>query len=144
MNMSAMSDADLARHAIKCRNEVLIAKTALAEVEAVIADRQAALAADVLTKADKQFGGSLTFSHNGVRYKAEVKKTIKWDSDKLREIASTLPWEQVQRLFDIEFSVTENTYKGIAAADPAMKARIDDARTVRLSPLDVKLIDLQP
>lgn len=75
--------------------------------------------------------GQMTFEEDGVKLTAEVKATVKWDSQKLEDIAKTMPWQDAQRLFKIEFSVPEKNYA--AVRDEKLLDKLIDARTVKYS-----------
>lgn len=74
-----------------------------------------------------------------------TKNEVDWDSEKLLVIASGMTWERVRKLFKIELSMSAAIYKGVAAIDEDLKAKLDDARTLKpvhgsvtLSKKDVK------
>lgn len=85
-----------------------------------------------LLQADKTHGTTSLQMQDGMVAKVEVKQTVKWDSAALQELAQTLPWERVNAMFSIKFSMSETIYKGIAAFSPEMRAKIDAARTTTL------------
>lgn len=66
---------------------------------------------------------------DGLVAEVDMPRTVKWDSEKLQAVAQTLPWERVAAMFKIAFSMPEAIYKGVSALDPALRAKIDDART---------------
>ena len=47
-------------------------------------------------------------------------------------IAKELPWDRVEAMFKIEFSMLESIYKGVAAFSPDMRQKIDEARTTKI------------
>jgi hypothetical protein len=119
-------------HAILAKQNKVIA-TAEAVVDGVTAElrnRYATRLADALTEQGKVHGQH-SFDADGFKLTGEVKATVKWNSDALRGIAQTLPHDQVNRLFKIEFSIPEKNYATIT--DDKLLARIVEARTVKYS-----------
>jgi hypothetical protein len=58
-----------------------------------------------------------------------IGKTVKYDNPALYTIAASIPWEQAQQVFKIEFDVAEKTLKSLEDED--LKKRIAAARTVK-------------
>jgi uncharacterized coiled-coil protein SlyX len=83
-----------------------------------------------LAEQDKKHGQH-TFDVDGVKLTAEVRATVKWDSTKLEAVARTMPWQDVQRVFKVEFSVPEKTFQAIT--DTKLLDQLIDARTVKYS-----------
>jgi hypothetical protein len=83
-----------------------------------------------LAKQEKQHGQT-TFEVEGVKMTAEITARREWDSDKLKAIARTMPFDQVERTFTIKFSVPEKVYNGIR--DEKLLDALIDARTVKYS-----------
>jgi hypothetical protein len=133
----SMTDLQLAQLTERARADLAVAKTVLSGLEGEISRRQETLAADLLRVAGKETG-SVSFTANGMKYKAEAAKKVEWDSGKLKEIAGTLPWSHVERLFDIKFSVPERTYG--ALHDPELVARLNTARTTKIGDLKVSFV----
>jgi hypothetical protein len=75
--------------------------------------------------------GEMTREFDGVRMTFAIKPKVKWDSKKLQAVAATMPWEKIEKVFKIEFSVPERTYKSIT--EDALMAAIVPARTVEYS-----------
>lgn len=94
--------------------------------------------AAALFQAQGKTSGDVTFVVDGVKLKASVSKTVKWDSDKLKAIASAMPWEAAHRIFDIDFKVPEATFKAIP--DPELVAKLEEARTVKYGEMTIKPI----
>ena len=72
--------------------------------------------------------GSITVDIDGVKLNYELKPKITWDSKRLQAVASEMPWDKVEKIFSIKFSVKETTYK--ALTDDALIASLNEARTV--------------
>lgn len=92
-----------------------------------------------LKAAGKEHGSVTVELPNGVKVKGERKQKVEWDQAKLRQIASTLTWEQIQHYFKITFSVPEKVY---GALDPTMRLQkaFEDARTTKLDDLKVVFV----
>lgn len=89
----------------------------------------------------QKVSGTLSMSlQDGIIAKVDIDKDVKWDSDKLLAVAQTLPWDCVRSLFKLAVSVPENTYKVLKDVDPALAAKVDEARTVKYSDPKIKLV----
>lgn len=105
---------------------------------AVLKAEQESIQASLLARYGHQFAqaladngkqaGEITREVDGVKLTYAVKAKVKWDNDQLAHIASSLPWEMTQKIFKIEFSVPERTFK--AMTDEKLVNRLTDARTV--------------
>lgn len=115
-----------------------IAAADIATIQGEITRRLSDDAKALFAKADKA-SGDVTFETDDGKFKASIGKSVKWDSGQLQAIARQLPWEQVELLFDITFAVPEARYK--ALVDPALKAKLDDARTVKYGELSIKPVE---
>ena len=111
----------------------------LADIQAEIDRRFHNVAALALNAAGKDYGTTTKEVEGGYKIKAEIKQTVKWDSDALQTIASDMTWETIQHWFKIAFSVPEAKFKAIEPG-PFQKA-MERARTTKLSPIKVTLID---
>ena len=127
--------ADLREAAITQQAIIESAKEKMDGIQAELRRRYEPVLRDALAQQDKQYGQH-TFESDGVKLTAEVKATVKWDSDKLEKIAANLPWETVSRVFKIEFSVPEKNFKTIN--DSSLVDKLVEARTVKYS--DAKVI----
>jgi len=98
--------------------------------------------------ADKTYG-DITTTISGFKVKAEITKTVNWDSGKLIEAARGLPWGEVNNLFDVKFGMAEKKYSELAvraSSDPSSKAMmeaINSARTLKFSAPKIKSIEPQ-
>ncbi len=111
----------------------------LADIQAEIDRRFHNVAALALDAAGKDYGTTTKEVEGGYKIKAEIKQTVKWDSDALQTIASDMTWEKIQHWFKIAFSVPEAKFKAIEPG-PFKKA-LEKARTTKLAPMKVTLID---
>jgi len=107
---------------------------AIAKLEAAKATIQNALnerTKDQLAAALAEAGktqGSITVDIDGVKLNYELKPKITWDSKRLQAVAAEMPWDKVEKIFSIKFSVKETTYK--ALTDDTLIASLNEARTV--------------
>lgn len=100
-----------------------------------------AINAEILTRYQGRFmseleaagknDGEMTREFDGVRMTFAIKPKVKWDSKKLQAVAATMPWEKIEKVFKIEFSVPERTFKSIT--EDALMEAIKPARTVEYS-----------
>lgn len=67
---------------------------------------------------------------DGYKVTQVVAKSVKWDSDELQELASSLTWDEVQSLFQIEFSMSEAQYDAMKLGRPDLSSKVDAARTL--------------
>ena len=105
------------------------AKARAAIIAAEIHSRLELSAKQAFEQAGKTHGKMTLPLQDGLVAEVDLPRTVKWDSEKLQAVASTLPWERVAAMFKIAFSMPEAIYKGVSALDPALRAKIDDART---------------
>lgn len=92
-----------------------------------------------LDQAGKTHGSITLPMQDGFALKTDTKQTVKWDSVKLQEVAQALPWDRVNALFKIAFSMSETIYKGVAALSPDLRAKIDAARTTTIGEPSITL-----
>lgn len=103
----------------------------------------------VLLAAGKEHGQT-TLETDGVKITVKADKKVKWDSAKLMEIATKLPWEQVRNLFKITFEMPETKYGFLAenvkaGMQPAeLLQDIDEARTVEIGEAKISAVELLP
>lgn len=125
------------------RNQNAIIANAKAQIATLQTEIDARLGDSVkraYEQADKQHGTLTLELQDGLKAKADVSKTVKWDSGVLMDIASNLSWDRVSALFKVEFSMSETVYKGIAAADPDLKKKVDKARLVKFGEPKITLV----
>lgn len=107
---------------------VAAARSDLAHIDAQIDALVAPKALTVYDLTGKQFGKVRVEVGDGLVAEADISKKVEWDSDKLMEIAKSLPWETVQETFKIKFEVPERTYN---ALPDELKTMVDMARAVK-------------
>jgi len=103
------------------------AKRSQEEISQLLLLRHSKRFQDELATAGKQ-DGELTREVDGEKLTFAVKAKVKWDSKTLQDIASNLPQETVFKIFKIDFSVPERTFK--ALTDDGLIAQLTTARTV--------------
>lgn len=93
-------------------------------------------------------GGSTTVEDSGGKFTFEAAKSVKWDSDKLQNIAAGLKWNMVISLFKIKFEMTETQYKNLVSnvqagvIDQSILDAVNDARTVNIGEAKIKSAEL--
>lgn len=92
-------------------------------------------------KNQDKLDGDLTLLTDAGKIKASISKTVKWDSAKLKTIASTMSWEEANGLFKIDFSVPEANYKAAQSLKPELAQQLQDARTVKRGDLKLTIIE---
>lgn len=116
------------------------AKVEVTNVVTEVARRFAGSISQALTQADKTHGTVSLQLQDGYSVKGDIKQKVDWDSDILMALAQTMPWDRVEKIFKIKFSMSETIYKGLAAASPETVAAVDKARTVTLATPIAKLV----
>jgi hypothetical protein len=81
--------------------------------------------------------GSVSKEFDGVKLTYDIKQTVTWDQDKLRNLMESLPTDIGSNLIKTEFSVSEAVFKN--QIDPALIDALLDARTTKLSSPTVKV-----
>jgi len=119
-------------------------EAAKATIESELKAMNMALKAEVMGKFSEAFkladktAGEITLAIDAVKLKGKIPKKVKWDSSKLQVIASSMPWDKAQKVFDISFSVPEKIYS--ALTDNELQAQLDTARTVEYGDLKIELV----
>lgn len=86
----------------------------------------------------KKMSGQVTIKADDIKIEAEIKKDVKWDSNKLLAVTAQMPFDKVSRMFKVELSMTESMYSALEAADEELFKRVTEARTVKFSPVTIK------
>lgn len=121
------SVSELADNIRKLDEAIAKLEQAKASISLALATRTKDALAAALADAGKT-QGSITAEIDGVKLNYEVKPKITWDSKRLQAVAAEMPWDKVEKIFSIKFSVKETTYK--ALTDDALIASLNEARTV--------------
>lgn len=108
----------------------------LSALQNELCERVSSEARQLFAAAGKQAGDVTFTTADGVKLKASISKTVKWDNAQLQAIASSMDWAMAQRVFDISFKVPESTFKAIP--DPKLVAKLEAARTVKYGDLTIK------
>ncbi len=111
-------------------NSIALLKAEQEKIQAALLAQYGHQLAQALADNGKQYG-DITREVDGVKLTYSIKAKVKWDNDQLANIASSLPWDMTQKIFKIEFSVPERTFK--AMTDQKLVDRLTDARTVEYS-----------
>jgi hypothetical protein len=122
--------AELHAFASEISEAIAFQKATLDSINGELLARYGDIFTNELAAAGKQ-EGEVSREIDGVKMTFAIKPKVKWDGKKLEAIASTLPWATVTKVFKIEFSVPEKTYK--AMTDDGLLSKLSDARTVEYS-----------
>jgi hypothetical protein len=133
-----VSDAELYETIEQGRQLLAEGKQHMADLEAEVSRRQENTAADIFRTAKKDHGSVSFVDNDGNKFKVEVKREVKWDSDKLQAIASGMSWGEVERTFDIKFNVPERIYNTMN--DIELRTKLDTARTTKTSDMRVVFV----
>jgi hypothetical protein len=121
----------LTARANNIRNEIADIDAALAHIAwPAMQDR-------LLTKNSEY--GDYKLNVDGVDIQGTIRKTVKWDSEKLKEIVSKSP--QVMSVIKAELSIPEENFRKLEATNNPMLGEITLARQVKFSPFSIKVID---
>lgn len=121
----------LKEYAEKVANLKAKADKAKTELDEAKADLSKALCDAARRELGNKLYGSASFTVPGVgKFKAEIKRTVKWDQDKLKEIASGLDAEQFATFFSYEVKPHEDAYERMPDT-VALKEALTAARTTR-------------
>jgi len=83
--------------------------------------------------------GDYKLNVDGVEIQGAIRKTVKWDSEKLKEIAIKSP--QVMSVIKAELSIPEENFRKLESTNNSMLGEIILARQVKFSPFSIKVID---
>ena len=130
-DLSGLGYAALKQVLDEAKEELELQKRWLGLVQDEIDTRLAPSGAAAMQAAGKRFGTINLPIQGGLVAKCEISKKVEWDSEKLIEIAQTMPWERVIAVFNIKFSVSEKIWDGISSLGGPLAERIKSARTVK-------------
>lgn len=136
-NIKSLTIPELREYIANLISRQAALKQAAEEAQDELASRVSNEAAALFAKAGKT-SGDITFEADGVKLKASVSKSVKWDNAKLQAVAASMDWDTAQRIFKISFDVPEATFKAIP--DPELVAKLTEARTVKYGELTIKPI----
>ena len=119
--------ADLRKMVAEINEVSALHKATIEAIYAELLERYGKTFKKELAEAGKQ-DGEMTREIDGQRLTFAIKSKVKWDSGKLQDVASSLDPNLVYKVFKIEFSVPERTFK--ALTDDGLIKKLTDARTV--------------
>lgn len=128
--IKSKTTAELQAFATEISEAIAFQKATLDSINAELLGRYGERFTAELALAGKQ-EGEVSREIDGVKMTFAIKPKVKWDGKKLEAIASTLPWNVVTKVFKIEFTVPEKTFK--AMTDDGLLSKLNDARTVEYS-----------
>jgi predicted TIM-barrel fold metal-dependent hydrolase len=83
--------------------------------------------------------GDYKLNVDGVEIQGTIRKTVKWDNDKLKAVAAKLP--DAHTVIKAELSIPEENFKKLEATNHPMLSEIILARQVKLSPFSIKVVE---
>jgi predicted TIM-barrel fold metal-dependent hydrolase len=83
--------------------------------------------------------GDYKLNVDGVEIQGTIRKTVKWDNDKLKAVAAKLP--DAHTVIKAELSIPEENFKKLEATNHPMLGEIILARQVKLSPFSIKVVE---
>lgn len=83
--------------------------------------------------------GDYKLNVDGVDIQGTIRKTVKWDSEKLKEIVAKLP--QAMSVIKAELSIPEENFRKLEANKDPILGEVILARQVKFSPFSIKVID---
>jgi hypothetical protein len=91
-------------------------------------------AAEMVFQCDGKVDGTVRFAIGNQIYKAEIGKTVVYDSDELQKIAGSLPFEQSASLFQVKFSISAKSFDD---TEGELREALIKARTVKYSDMKI-------
>lgn len=83
--------------------------------------------------AGKQHGTVTLDLGENLTGKADIRRTVSWDTAALMRVAQSLPWERASKLFKIEFTMPEANFKALENIDPPLAEIVAKARVTKYS-----------
>ena len=121
----------LKEYAEKVANLKVKADRAKSELDEAKADLSAALCDAARRELGNKLYGSASFTIPGIgKFKAGIKRTVRWDQEKLRVIALGLDADSFPLFFSLELKPDETVYERLPDNDP-IKIALTAARTTR-------------
>lgn len=84
--------------------------------------------------------GSFKLNIDGASLQGEIRKTVKWSSDALKEVASKIPAEDAAVIFDVALSIREEQLKVLEECHHPALGEILMARSVTYSKFSARPI----
>lgn len=108
-----------------------LAKIAMDE----ISKRYADILVEKLGQEQKLSGTVRIDTPDGIQISGEKRKTVKWDTDALMDLARTMTQEEREHYFDITLGMKENIFKALPPGQ--LKDNLVKARTTNYSDISV-------
>ena len=83
--------------------------------------------------------GDHVFDIDGVKVKGTIRRTVKWDSERLQAVAATLPADQ-RGIFKVDVAVPEKIWDTLSISNPSLAEQLAPAREVKYSSFTTKLV----
>lgn len=115
-------------------------KSELSDVDSAIAHIAAPSMDDKLQTMKKTYG-SFKLSVDGVALQCEIRKTVRWDSDKLKAAASKIDAGDAAAIFTVALSVSEERMKDLEELEHPAIGEILLARTVTYSAFSARPVE---
>lgn len=89
-------------------------------------------------KQDGKTHGSFKMDIFGITMQCEVKKTVKWDSGKLADVAKKIPSADAAQIFTATLSISEDEFQSLTEFEHPALGEIILAREVKYSAVSAK------
>jgi hypothetical protein len=83
--------------------------------------------------------GDFKLTVEGIEIQGTIRKTVKWDSEKLKAVAAKLP--DAHTIIKAELSIAEENFRKLEALEHPLLGEIILARQVKLSPFSIKVVE---
>jgi predicted TIM-barrel fold metal-dependent hydrolase len=83
--------------------------------------------------------GDYKLNVDGVEIQGAIRKTVKWDNEKLKEVAARLP--DAHTIIKAELSIPEENFRKLETTNHPLLSEIILARQVKLSPFSIKVVE---
>lgn len=142
-DLAAMPLADLVDWRDACASDLneleddprIVAAAARLRDAVTVISAKAGQIAQAVYDDEKKVSGTKTIKRDGLVIRGEISTKVTWDQQKLKALAGSLTWLEIEHLFKIEFSVSEAAFKALMPG--AIKDALVSARTVKYGDLRV-------
>jgi hypothetical protein len=83
--------------------------------------------------------GDFKLNVDGVELQGAIRKTVKWDNEKLKAVAQKLP--DAHMIMKAELSIPEENFRKLESLNHPLLGEITLARQVKFSPFSIKVIE---
>ena len=125
---SSMSIAELFMEKQRVTADAAVYKEFLSAIQAELNSRYQERVKNNLKQQGKDFGLT-TIEDDSFKVKANVRKRVEWDKDKLCKILNEMDAETAKHYAEVRYTVSEAKYNN---APPEIKEKLKDCRTVFL------------